>query len=521
MQLQNTQEHLFDTNVKLFVLPLSGKKFDNIGIDRVTIPSTLFQVGKPFTIEATIHNYGGATIANELASVYLDGVRVMQKSISLGAGASAKVSFSLLPQRNGFIPGSVKLDDDAFEADNASYFSVCVPPHINVLLVSSHPESSNYIKLALSISSSENKNALVTLHETSPAQLTTDAVMQSDAIILSDVNELSAAQTAQLAEFVSNRGGLLLFPGSSMNLQNYNTVILPKLGLPPMLSPKTTQDKNSYLSFDNIDFDHPIFKGMFKENKSLVRQKQTIESPHIFTSVHFTSTSPLQSIITLADGSPFVWEKKLGSGRIIGFSVGTNTAWSDFPMRGIFVPLLYQSLLYAGSSTNLLSEKDEMFVGDPITVQASQLRRRAATTANRGARPIRLIAPDKNEFLLQPSTFSGSSGHGSIVFNIDQTTLPGIYTLLEGKDTLGLLPVNLNPLESDGERATEKDIVSMAERYGLAQNAVMFISNPDVIESSVLQTRYGVELWKYLLIAALIVAVIEMIVAREAKRNVV
>ncbi len=514
---QNTQEHLFDANAKLFVVPLSDKKFDNVGIDRVTIPSTLFQAGKPFTVEATVHNYGSANIANELASVYLDGVRVMQKSISLGAGASAKVSFSLSPQRYGFISGMVKLDDDAFEADNSFYFSVYVPPHINVLLVSSHPQSSNYIKLALTVPSSENKNAIIALHETSPAQLTTDAVMQSDAIILSDVAELSSIQATQLAEFISNRGGMLLFPGPSMNLQNYNTVILPKLGLPPMLPPKTG-DKSSFLSFDKIDFDHPIFKGMFEENKSLIHQKQTIESPRIFTSVHFTSANSLQSIITLADGSPFVWEKKLGAGRIIGFSVGTNTSWSDFPVKGIFIPLLYQSLLYAGSTTDLLSGENELFVGDPMTVQAAQFRRRAA---NRGTQSIQLIAPNKNEFLLQPSTPSGNIGHGSIVFNIDQTTLPGIYTLLEGRDTLGMIPVNVNPLESNGERATEEEFAAMAEQYGLAGKSVTFIRNADILESSVLQTRYGVELWKYLLIAALIVAVIEMIVAREAKHDAV
>ncbi len=530
MQTPDEHGHLFDSNVKLFVLPLTDKKFDNVGIDRVTIPSTLFQIGKPFTVEATVHNYSSANVANELASVYLDGARVMQKSISLSAGTSTAASFAISPQRNGFIAGHVELEDDEFEADNKRYFSVYVPPQINVLLVSSHAQSSHYINLALNVSTMGNKNATIVLHEITPAQLTTDAVAQSDVVILFDVNELSSLQAGQLAEFVSNRGGgILFFPGSAMNLQNYNTTILPAFGLPQMLPLKmppygtphsgTIPDRNSFLSFDKIDFDHPIFKGMFEENKSLVRQKQTIASPRIYTSIHFASTSNLQAIITLADGSPFVWEKKLGAGRVVGFSVGANTTWSDFPVKGIFIPLLYQSLLYAGSSENFLSNKNEALAGEPIDVPASQFRRR---TANAGVvQSVSMIAPDKNEFLLQPSMRSATSTRGSIVFTIEQTALPGIYTLREGRDTLGMIPVNIDPLESDGERATKENVFSMAERYGISETSVAFIGNSAAIESAVLQTRYGVELWKYLLIAALIVAVIEMIVAREGKRAVV
>ncbi|MDE3058117.1 MAG: BatA domain-containing protein [Bacteroidota bacterium] len=550
--LNQERENFFDPHVRLLVLPLSGKKFANSGIDRVTIPSTLFQVGKQFTVEATVHNYGAAAVANEVVSVYLDGVHVMQKSISLGAGASATVSFSLPPQRSGFIPGVVKLEDDAFDADNACYFSVYVPPRINVLLVSSHSQSSSYIKVALSASGDDNQmehsaetsdNTFIALREIVPAQLTTDAVTRSDAVILSDVGELSPVQADQLAEFASSGGGILFFPGSSMRLKNYNTVIFPKLHLPAMLPPAPISDsrnpshQNSFLSFDKIDFDHPIFRGMFEENralrhpvqrnKSLVpergfqHEQQKIESPHIFISTHFTSASLLQSVITLADGSPFVWEKKIGAGHIIGFSVGANTQWSDFPVKGIFVPLLYQSLLYAASNTNPMRSTSDALPGDPITVQASQLRRQTARAD--ASQAIRIIAPDKKEFLLQPSTRSSNGGSESIVFTIHQTTLPGIYTLVEDpkgfsrEDTVGMIPVNMSPLESNGERATKEDIVSLAERYGLAQNSVTFIANANALESAVLQTRFGIELWKYLLTAALVIALIEMFVAREAK----
>jgi len=41
------------------------------------------------------------------------------------------------------------------------------------------------------------------------------------------------------------------------------------------------------------------------------------------------------------------------------------------------------------------------------------------------------------------------------------------------------------------------------------------------LERTVLESRFGVELWKYLLMLALIVGVIELLIARSTKRETV
>ena len=61
--------------------------------------------------------------------------------------------------------------------------------------------------------------------------------------------------------------------------------------------------------------------------------------------------------------------------------------------------------------------------------------------------------------------------------------------------------------------------MTMAQQYGIGHNAISFVKNPESLSTVVLQSRFGVELWNYFLIAAIVAALIEMIVAREPKQE--
>ena len=100
---------LFDPNVRLFFVPLSDQPFENIGIEKVEIPPTLFQKGKPFTVRADVRNYGTALVENHLVNLFLDGVHVMQKSVAIQGGQHAFVDFTATPQHAGFNAGRVEL----------------------------------------------------------------------------------------------------------------------------------------------------------------------------------------------------------------------------------------------------------------------------------------------------------------------------------------------------------------------------------------------------------------------------
>ena len=114
----NPAAKFFDPAVRLFFVPLSDQPFENIGIEKVEIPPTLFQKGKPFTVMADVRNYGTALVQNHLVNLFLDGARVMQKSVTVDGGQHTVVDFIATPQHAGFISGRVELEEDTFDADN-------------------------------------------------------------------------------------------------------------------------------------------------------------------------------------------------------------------------------------------------------------------------------------------------------------------------------------------------------------------------------------------------------------------
>ena len=517
---------LFDPTVRLFFVPLSGQPFENIGIEKVEIPPTLFQKGKPFTVRADVRNYGTAPVQNHLVNLFLDGARVMQKSVTIDGGQHAAVDFVAIPQHAGFISGRVELEEDTFDADNDRYFSVDVPERVAVLLSSSDPKSSTYIRLALTAHNEDETSTAIALTELSPQQLTYSALVRADVVLLSNVASLSPLQADQLSEFASQGGGIIFIPGSLVNVDQYNSFLLPKLGLPLLTPLERQKTPGASLSFEKIDFGHPVFQGMFETSAGVQREKKNVESPKIFLSTRFTSEKEIRSIISLSDGTPFLWEKISGaasgrtsSSRILGFSVAANAEWSDFPVKGIFVPLLYQTILYAASGGSSLIAGPSITAGERIDISLSKLRKRSTESQEAQTPTVRISDPEGKETLVQPSSAQSSGAAPSAGISFDKTLLPGIYSVIREKDTLSQISVNVDPLESVAGRTGPDELFTMARKYGVEHNAVSIVNDPESLNAVVLQSRFGVELWNYFLIAAILAALVEMIVAREPKQE--
>jgi antirestriction protein ArdC len=102
----------------------------------------------------------------------------------------------------------------------------------------------------------------------------------------------------------------------------------------------------------------------------------------------------------------------------------------------------------------------------------------------------------------------------------DATDLPGIYTVSAKEGTVQKFVVNMDPRESQTRKATSAEIDALLQRLGIELQAVRQSNLAASIERTVLESRFGVELWKYLLILALTVAIIELLVARSSKQDI-
>jgi hypothetical protein len=178
-------------------------------------------------------------------------------------------------------------------------------------------------------------------------------------------------------------------------------------------------------------------------------------------------------------------------------------------VKPIFIPLLLQSILYIGSIEN--ASVAPGIIGehvDPLTI----LIPRAARSLH-ASQPLRMFDPQGNETKFSVSLLDPKGSTVLAEWLSENAVTPGFYTVTEGRDTITAAGMNISPAESDGTVIPAREMLGTIEHYG---GTPTLLSPAGSIETVVMQSRFGVELWKYFLFFALVIALIEMLVAREA-----
>jgi len=248
---------------------------------------------------------------------------------------------------------------------------------------------------------------------------------------------------------------------------------------------------NQFNSFEKINFKHPIFQGLFEDNS-----KPQIESPQIASYLKSSTNGKGESIITLLDGSSFLSEYKLKDGRVFLFNVAPVLSWSDFPLKSLFAPIVNRSVHYLTSNRG---SAKRYLAGEDIEVDVSRFR----------LPQVKVIRPDKSEEFINLDTNMKSN-----FWKYKNSDLIGVYKFYSEIDAAA---VNVNLEESNLKQIAPDDFESLLNRNGFI--GVVLNMNKSNYKEEISQARYGSELWKLFLIIALILALIEMYVAKSAKNE--
>lgn len=499
------QEKLFDPTTHMFFVPLGSNILQNIAIEGINIINTIFEVNKPFTVKIKLVNHGATDVRNHVVSIYQNRERVAQKGFTLKSGQSIETEFILKAKHSGIIDGMVELEDDDLEFDNKRYFTISIPEEIPVLIIG-EPSDLKYIRLALSTRLSDSSTTF-RITESTWDRFSTSMLQRVDVLVLSNPPALSPNLATVLKSFLQGGGGILFFPGNRTtgnSFQTISSVLGVAQSIPQNQSPSPTSA--SFIEFDRVDFRHPLFAGMFDDPKLEVGSKQSIrqgvvESPQIKTSLHFQPNSSSKVIISQTDGFPFFLEEQIGYGHAILVSVAANTEWSDFPLKGLFTPLIHRSVTYLAQSPTterslLIGEERRSHLRIPTPLKLS------------------ISKPGGMDILVNVRQLTNERE-----FNFTETDIPGIYSIHTNSMVLEKFAVNIDPAESEIRPIDEKRRETVLKRLGINIGSVHIIEQPQDIQRIVADSRYGTELWKHLFLAALCIALIEMFVARDSKKS--
>src|SRR6185503_977942 len=312
-------------------------------------------------------------------------------------------------------------------------------------------------------------NAPLLLREGEPAPL----------FVVSD--PLGPEQTTRLHAAVTN-GATALFVMKSPSLAD---TLAQVAGVGTVPSEEVSGD--GYALLGEIDFQHPLFAPFADPRYS------------DFAKIHFwkhrrvdTAALPGARVLAKFDkGDPAIVQVPLGRGSLLLFTSGWAPADSQLALSTKFVPLLYSMLELSGATGVRTSQ---FTVGDPVPLGPTN-----------GASATLVRRPDGRQ------TPAPSGGR------FTDTELPGIYTVSSGSVTQRFA-VNLDPAES----RTEPMLLETLDRLG-----VPFKAPPPVVAAQAaararlhaadLEQRQ--KLWRWLLVAALLVLVMETFVAGRLTRG--
>jgi hypothetical protein len=370
--------------------------------------------------------------------------------------------------------------------DNRCFAAIDVPEKIPISIFEQEPGDGAYINLALS---ADDSLGVFTIRTKPVAQL--NALNSGDDKMIFIAGASKNINVERVKNYLTQGGGVFLLPGASTSLDEYN-FLLTRLGLPPAIALNTP--RNGGAAFASLSFEHPLLRGIFARNEKL-----SVASPS-FTK--FFSVEPGgigKSIVQLNSQSAFLIESKVGEGRLLYAVSAFLPAWNNFPYKAFFIPLLYRSAFYLALPR---IDANGFRTGDNLPVDMRRFSGKIMKVVRPGL-PVDIL-PEKE-----------LSKRGAVYAN---TTVTGCYKFFANDKPVAMIPVNHEPEESLTEIAAIGDFKDYLHRLNAKANLTEITDGQQSLEI-VRRARFGVELWKWAAIAALLIALLEMWIAKSGKQD--
>jgi hypothetical protein len=467
-----------NNNIKVFFADFKKNISKNLSAVDFKLNNQILEKNILLNFTSEIQN-SGTDYLNGVASLFINNERVSQNSFELPGNQRIEINHEYLLNTVGLTESSIELEDDDLSLDNKHYNSFYIPEKINLLCVSDVNESTKYIQLVM-----ENAAENIAFTKIASNQIHLQDMNKYDLIIIIGKPAISAAG---LSSMIPNNKSIIIFPAYNSTEKDFNEILSAfSFGKAALVNSET------FVEFDKLAKEHPVLNGLFEEDKI-----KNVESPQIRKYFRINSSNSSGSIISLQDNYSFLLEKKTSERKVFVFSVSPDTYNSDFSLKGIFAPLILKSVYYLSTKTK---PSDKYFAGDEIIFELPQ-----------ETEYVDIIKPDGVEEHVQ-----NKSGK---MFKYKNTEQIGCYKFYSNKKLIYFDDINLNPEECNYNFYS----LSEASKYFSSKTDLMNvykIQNKANTGKIIIQSRLGAELWKYFIVLVLFLLLLEMIIARNSKKEI-
>ncbi len=493
----------FPPQLTLFHVGAEGK--DNVSVESLDYSHLVLGIGQPLQVRANLRNHGDREYSELRVYFKVDGTERSAAQISLSPHEQQQVLFTHTFDKAGSHVIQVYVDADSLKADNSLEASIPVWDKLPVLLVNGSPSNeplrgeTDFLEIALQPfgKAKADLTDLITTRVVEDRELKQEDIAKARVVVLANVRQLQEHQLRALREFVSDGGGLLIFPGDRINPDWYNKTLANDVGLLPAPLANlagSLEDNGPHAKIVAQSYTHPSLE-MFNNPRNGNLTEGEIKL--WYKTVDKTGDPAVSILARLDSGDAFLIEKKFGEGRVIQCTTPCDADWSNLPVRPFYLPLMQRLVTYLASSVFPPRNVD---VGKPLTAffAKSDIGKKVVVTDPTAHR--------------QEISIVGKGIRG--IAEYANTKRPGLYVMTAPDGTMTHYVANSSREESNLEQLTENQRTALAT----AMDAKM-VNSVKEYEQLDRDRRFGREIWRPLLWLVLILIFAELFLEQWFSRR--
>lgn len=478
-----------DSTSRLFVVPVQAKALQNVFVDSVWMSTPFVREMSANQLTVKLFNTGERAVENLQVKLFIDDTQVSSTIASIQAKSATIANFSFTVQNKGYKKARISFDDTPITFDNDYYFVLNAAPTIKVLHLFGQASAGQYIPTVFA------NDSVFAFRSFSASNVDIGQFKTANLIVLEGVQKMDGSIKTALQDFVRSGGSLFVIPSQTPDIQSYNNFmgafnirgiqskVITETDFTPLAEPVKTS------SFFVDIFDNSTQKELLQmPNQGGVLSWQALGDKLL----NFRNNQPFLTVSTVAKGKVYLTASPL------------DAQFGDFARNALFVPIMYKIAA--------LSVRQEptaySFEQNTFTVEVNDIPRTASFKLRKGKLEI---IPVQN---LNGKQLTIELPKANQLAD-NQSIESGYYELILDGKVDRLVAFNHDNKESmmDFYRADELKSI-----FNGNQNIQVFdkIDDADFVKTFKDQ-NFGVALWKYFLMAALVFLAIEILLVRLMK----
>ena len=325
------------------VLIAEGAEAPNVAVTAVSLVRSTFSNQERVVATAVVANRGSQSLTGGQLALEVDGRSIQTERLDVEAGSSASVTFAPFTLAASDMRATVRAGDDALVADNAFNFVVSPVQPVGVVVVDRGGTGSaamgdhlTKMRNARALAIGDTPRFETTVRQ--PEVLSDDDLRRASVVVLNDI-VVPAALGRRLARFVDGGGGLLIALGPRATWPQDVDL------LPAALQAPVDRTRGDAARIGALEYGHSVFEP-FRAPRS-----GDFSAARIYG---YRAVAPVPSAQVLARfdaGAPALLERQVGSGRVLLWTSTFDLAWSDLPLKPVFLPFVHRAARHLSAYT--------------------------------------------------------------------------------------------------------------------------------------------------------------------------